>query len=516
MKKSGTVSIAVALSAMMLTVGVQAASVDEVKDAATAGVVWLVDQQEANGQFSPGWETCALTAFAVKKIMHHATDPVYGLGLASPFDPDYVYVDNVENGLDYMLTNCTTVVPIDNVPVGVDTDGNGEAIVFNTGRHEIYATGISLMTLCETGALDRVVGGTGPLAGMTYGEVAQNTMDYLLWGQNEVGTKEGGWGYQANDTRSDNSISGYATLGLTYAVTAPPEGCGFSALIPEVTKTRMNTWVDYIQNDISGGSGYEAPNSWVNVLKTGNLLQQMAFVGDGSEATRVVNALGYLEDHWNDATIDPGWMGATVSNYQATYTLMKGLKGLNIQTFGTAPIDWKADFEEKLLDQQNADGSWPGTTWDYGTTPILSTTWALMTLQQAAPVLSMTVELDVHPAGCPNPLNKKSKGVTPMAILGTADLDVTTIDVSTLQINGVSPTRSALEDVATPYEGGLSDPLSRDDCSEAGADGFMDLTLKFDTQAVLENVDKGVQMMEITGETLDGTPFTGQDVVWVK
>ena len=104
-----------------------------------------------------------------------------------------------------------------------------------------------------------------------------------------------------------------------------------------------------------------------------------------------------------------------------------------------------------------------------------------------------------------------------MAILGTGDFNVEDINVSSLKVNDVSPTRSALEDVATPYEGGLSDPLSRDDCSEAGADGIMDLTLKFDTQAVLENVDKGVQMMEITGKTLDGRDLAnGKDVVWVK
>ena len=126
------------------------------------------------------------------------------------------------------------------------------------------------------------------------------------------------------------------------------------------------------------------------------------------------------------------------------------------------------------------------------------------------------VALDIHPGGCPNPLNKNSQGVTPMAILGTANFDVRDVNVSSLMVNGHSPMHSALEDVGTPYEGGLSDPLSRDDCSEAGADGIMDLTLNFDTQAILENVDKDVQMMEITGETLDGTPITGQDVVWVK
>jgi len=126
------------------------------------------------------------------------------------------------------------------------------------------------------------------------------------------------------------------------------------------------------------------------------------------------------------------------------------------------------------------------------------------------------VNFDVHPTSCPNPLNKKSKGKIPMAILGTADFDVTQIDVSTLLINGASPVNSAYEDVATPYEGGFSDPVLRNECTTEGADGYMDLTLKFKTQEILNGVEKGVQYLEITGTNLDGSPITGQDVVWVK
>ena len=127
-----------------------------------------------------------------------------------------------------------------------------------------------------------------------------------------------------------------------------------------------------------------------------------------------------------------------------------------------------------------------------------------------------TVSLDVHPGGCPNPLNKKSKGITPMAILGTADFDVIDVNVSSLTVNGVSPVRSVLEDVGTPYEGESSDPADKYECNEDGPDTIMDLTLNFDTQAILDGVDKGEQYMEITGEKNDGTPITGKDVVWVK
>ena len=130
--------------------------------------------------------------------------------------------------------------------------------------------------------------------------------------------------------------------------------------------------------------------------------------------------------------------------------------------------------------------------------------------------METSVLVDIKPESCPNPLNKKSKGVTPMAILGTADFDVTEIDVATLRINGASPVKSAVQDVATPYDNEFGDPVSKYECTIEAEDGYMDLTLKFKTQDILDGLDTGVQIMEITGTTLDGTPIKGQDVVWVK
>lgn len=65
----------------------------------------------------------------------------------------------------------------------------------------------------------------------------------------------------------------------------------------------------------------------------------------------------------------------------------------------------------------------------------------------AAPVI--TVSFDVRPASCPNPLNPKSRGVLPVAILGTAEFDVLDIDTSSILLSGVSPLRSHISDVAT-------------------------------------------------------------------
>ncbi|MCI0870885.1 MAG: hypothetical protein J4O07_03640, partial [Chloroflexi bacterium] len=129
-------------------------------------------------------------------------------------------------------------------------------------------------------------------------------------------------------------------------------------------------------------------------------------------------------------------------------------------------------------------------------------------------------ELDVHPTSCPNPVSARSRGVIPVAILGTGSFDVNDIDVSTLTISAVSPLRSSIEDVATPWGGSSSDPISRNDCGTDGPDGHNDLTLKFDTQeliAAIGPVAKGdVVVVTIEGELIGGGAFSGSDVIWIK
>ncbi len=130
----------------------------------------------------------------------------------------------------------------------------------------------------------------------------------------------------------------------------------------------------------------------------------------------------------------------------------------------------------------------------------------------------LEVPVDIKPTSCRNPLNLGSKGVLPAAILGTADLDVTQVDVESIQLEGVSPLRWHLEDVATPFDPfvGKQDAF---DCTEDGPDGFVDLTLKFDEQAIVsalgEVSDGEVLVLQLTGLLLDGTDIVGEDVVVV-
>jgi hypothetical protein len=129
------------------------------------------------------------------------------------------------------------------------------------------------------------------------------------------------------------------------------------------------------------------------------------------------------------------------------------------------------------------------------------------------------VPVDIKPTSCRNPFNVGQKGVTPVAILGTAGFDVTEIDPASVSMQGVSPLRWSLEDVATPYEPyiGKQDAF---DCTEEGPDGYMDLTLHFDTQELaiaLDDVSDGdVLVLHLRGflkVEFGSHLFYGEDVI---
>jgi hypothetical protein len=127
---------------------------------------------------------------------------------------------------------------------------------------------------------------------------------------------------------------------------------------------------------------------------------------------------------------------------------------------------------------------------------------------------SITVSLDIRPGSCPNPLNPKSKGVLPAAVLGTGDLDVSDIDASSIELEGVPPLRWSIEDVAAPVS-------SEDECActEEGPDGLPDLVLKFGTPEIVQAIGSltpgDVVTLTVTGIMSDSTEIEGTDCVVV-
>jgi hypothetical protein len=127
------------------------------------------------------------------------------------------------------------------------------------------------------------------------------------------------------------------------------------------------------------------------------------------------------------------------------------------------------------------------------------------------------VPLDVKPTSCPNPINVGKGGVLPIAILGFEGFDVSTIDPTTVRLEGVAPIRWAFEDVATPFEPFMGRLDCMNDCWTEGPDGVLDMTFKFDNAAVVAALgtvtDRQCMVITVTGNTYDGRPFVGEDVI---
>jgi hypothetical protein len=126
------------------------------------------------------------------------------------------------------------------------------------------------------------------------------------------------------------------------------------------------------------------------------------------------------------------------------------------------------------------------------------------------------VDLDIRPGSCPNPLNTRGYGVLSVAILGTDVFDVNDVDPGTVMLEGVSPLKWSWKDVGTPMDPG-SEPC---ECNEYGSDGFTDMTLKFETQEIVDALDSQAPLVDgetrvltITGMTYGGVPLEGTDCV---
>jgi hypothetical protein len=144
--------------------------------------------------------------------------------------------------------------------------------------------------------------------------------------------------------------------------------------------------------------------------------------------------------------------------------------------------------------------------------------------QSCDPKDGIVVYVDIKPGSCPNPFNVKSKGKLPVAILGSKDFDVQTIDPNTVMLSregieaGIASIRYNYEDVGTPFEGGLCD------CHDYNGDGYIDMILKFKIQELVEilmlhDVAGLTIPLNLTGNLKAGeasTSISGKDCIRVQ
>ncbi|MGN7202822.1 hypothetical protein ACTHQF_01005 [Pedobacter sp. SAFR-022] len=130
------------------------------------------------------------------------------------------------------------------------------------------------------------------------------------------------------------------------------------------------------------------------------------------------------------------------------------------------------------------------------------------------------VGFDIKPDECPNNFICSEKGLVSVALLGSDSVDVTTIDLKSIRINGVAPESSTIEYSSSPISGKAVDCRT---CGRELPDGLRDLVLKFDIQKVgktLGNVKLNQCVkLNITGRKITSTgslPISGTDFITIK
>lgn len=386
-----------------------AATEAQKRAAIDSGLAYLISLQQSDGHIEGGdlYVDIASTGSAMLAFLEEgwkAGDDVYLDLTDDGTDNGTSYGDVVGKGLDFLINQAYVYqLPGTPEPMGnPDANGNGTGVKFNlqTGTNngdnffnhgrDVYLTGVVLPAIASSGTPDKVVT-SGAATGMTYKQVVQDTIDWFAYGQSDSGTARGGWRYYADYNQSDNSTAQWGAIAGLYATKM-----GVTAQTG--VKNELDYWIDYIQNDTSGGSGYDRPDYLVNESKTGGLLIEMVFAENDSLAgnaaynlsnTDVLAAINYLNSNWKN-TANATWNGNFGHPY-AMWAIYKGLEttiGLNDTTYltnlnaqGGALIDpgdtwnWYEDYCEWLVDAFIADGGhWNG--YSYWNAP-MATAWGI-------------------------------------------------------------------------------------------------------------------------------------------
>ncbi len=119
------------------------------------------------------------------------------------------------------------------------------------------------------------------------------------------------------------------------------------------------------------------------------------------------------------------------------------------------------------------------------------------------------VDIDIKPGSFPNSINLGSGGATPVAVLGSASLDVNDIDTDTLTLgtSGIKTVGKTDRELCSVVD------VSGDFSSgpDGAPDGLNDLVCHFVTLAIVP--EEGNVLATLSGNLIGGTPIEGTDSV---
>ena len=411
MKKIFLFVLCLGLISLMMAKTATAATEQAKQLAIDNGLAWLASTQQTDGRWLyTSWDgDLAATGSAALAFIEEGYLPGSDVVINS-----VNYGDVVGKACDYIFNRATSQA------IGTQTmghpedydnngsgDGNSLGIYFNPGssNRNVYTTGIITPVVYALGQAlgENTAVGRGTVSTMTYKQVLRDVIDWYSWGQVDpaYGNHRGGWRYNANYTTSDNSTAQWGSLPILYGNT-------WGLATPQCVKDELELYVNYIQHSQdstwrAGGSGYDTPDTYVNMAKTGGLMLELAAIGEPVSDTRVQNALGFMEstisfDHWNQGYFysSTEWYSGHLNNPYAMWAVYKALEVYGIDTISTAPGgftvgqnwdpqtsaagDWYAHYCDYIAGIQNTNGSWNGAgPW----TGALATGWYINILNAA-------------------------------------------------------------------------------------------------------------------------------------
>lgn len=196
------------------------------------GLKWLYINQKTDGWWSCGyyenwhdglWTAMAETGLALAAFL------VHGHSVYDPKGEVDIFVETVDDGLDYIFSNATLM----RVPTtGEPSDINNNKSMVRLDRYNVptpsetyhysnYTHGICMLALAASFNHVRLastvtVSGVSGEETMSYAEAVGDVVDWAAWSQDDSGTGRGGWDYEPNlnRNRNDQSCAQWIVLGL--------------------------------------------------------------------------------------------------------------------------------------------------------------------------------------------------------------------------------------------------------------------------------------------------------------
>lgn len=362
-----------------------AANATQINSAIDKGLDYLSANQAGAGYWAYGGYEQAATGAAAFAMLSQKSQ--WDAGKAATYQTQ---VDNAMNWLLGQATVATVSTRYNDTsnaggaynicPGGV---GPCKAVYWYGAGESTYTTGLIASAIATYGAAnpDAVATASGPLAGMTWKQIAQGITNTFSAAQaaNNTGNRWGGWRYglPAN-TDADSSTTQWAAIAMLYSQT-------LGAVTPPIVRSDLaNHWLPAAQ--AANGSACYQPNTGpCDQADTGGMLLSMAFTGKTMADPAVQRAVSYLNNNWRTGPSDT-WYGNFGHPYAmwAEYKGLETMVGLADTTHLTNLLDptcgaggnpanappstcnWWQDDNEWLVRNQNADGGWDGYGYWYG------------------------------------------------------------------------------------------------------------------------------------------------------